>query len=238
MPVTLAPVSSLSPCFLEQPGERAHDVVIEGRGDLRQEFDDRDVAAEAGPDRAELEADRAAPPTTTSDAWAAVEGDGLVARDDRRPSNLRPGSSTGAEPVAMTKFSAVRRSVPEAAATETRVRRGERGLARRTATFRAFARAGDAADQLCHDRVLALHERGQVDRDAATLIPWAAACVRANTSCSDEWRSALLGMQPTFRQVPPSVARLSTSATLRPSCAARNAHDVPAGPRPDHHHIE
>ena len=56
-----------------------------------------------------------------------------------------------------------------------------------------------------------------------SLMPWAAACERAKTNCSEEWSSALLGMQPTLRQVPPRVPRLSMRATLRPSCAARNA---------------
>src|SRR5271157_3439961 len=39
-------------------------------------------------------------------------------------------------------------------------------------------------------------------------------------------------MQPTFRQVPPRVGRFSISATLSPSCAARNAHTYPPGPAP------
>ena len=40
---------------------------------------------------------------------------------------------------------------------------------------------------------------------------------------SDAWSIALDGMQPTLRQVPPSVSRLSAQAVLRPSCAARIA---------------
>ena len=45
----------------------------------------------------------------------------------------------------------------------------------------------------------------------------------------DRWNSslessiALLGMQPTFRHVPPSVRPFSTQATFMPSCAARIA---------------
>ena len=68
------------------------------------------------------------------------------------------------------------------------------------------------------------------------------ACIRARSSftasirmpCSAKWwlasskfsldcSSALLGMQPMFRQVPPSVSRISTHAVRRPSCAARIA---------------
>ncbi len=57
----------------------------------------------------------------------------------------------------------------------------------------------------------------------ASLMPWAAAWCLAKTNCSEEWSRALLGMQPTLRQVPPRVARFSTRATLRPSWAARKA---------------
>jgi len=40
------------------------------------------------------------------------------------------------------------------------------------------------------------------------------------------------GMQPTLRQVPPSVASFSTTATFMPSCAARTAQTYPPGPVP------
>ncbi len=45
----------------------------------------------------------------------------------------------------------------------------------------------------------------------------------ASSKSSDAWRSALDGMQPTLRQVPPRVSRLSAQAVLRPSWAARIA---------------
>ena len=66
-----------------------------------------------------------------------------------------------------------------------------------------------------------------------TLMPmpaksWAASA-KASLACS----SAFDGMQPTLRQVPPWVARFSTTATFMPSCAARMAHDIAAGPGAD-----
>jgi hypothetical protein len=45
----------------------------------------------------------------------------------------------------------------------------------------------------------------------------------ASSNISEDCSSALEGMQPTFRQVPPSVSRFSTQATFRPSWAARMA---------------
>src|SRR6201982_3265425 len=44
--------------------------------------------------------------------------------------------------------------------------------------------------------------------------------------------SALEGMQPTFRQTPPSAAPASTSTTFLPRSAARNAAVYPPGPAP------
>ena len=45
----------------------------------------------------------------------------------------------------------------------------------------------------------------------------------ASSNSSEACSSAFDGMQPTLRQVPPKVARFSTTATFRPSCAARMA---------------
>jgi len=56
-----------------------------------------------------------------------------------------------------------------------------------------------------------------------TLTPKAASPCPASWNFSEAWSSALDGMHPTLRQVPPSVARFSTQATFMPSCAARIA---------------
>ena len=56
-----------------------------------------------------------------------------------------------------------------------------------------------------------------------TLMPSPAKALPAASYISEACRSALDGMQPTFRQVPPRVARFSTQATLSPSWPARMA---------------
>src|SRR5262245_29276646 len=48
---------------------------------------------------------------------------------------------------------------------------------------------------------------------------------------SDERSSALVGMQPQLRQMPPRCSR-STTAVFMPSCAARIAATYPPGPLP------
>jgi hypothetical protein len=54
----------------------------------------------------------------------------------------------------------------------------------------------------------------------------------ASSNISDAYNSAFDGMHPIFRQVPPSVAFFSTTATFMPSCAARIAQTYPPGPVP------
>ena len=56
-----------------------------------------------------------------------------------------------------------------------------------------------------------------------TLTPWRARCALAWAYSSEVWSSALEGMQPTLRQVPPRVGVRSTQATFSPSWAARMA---------------
>ena len=57
-----------------------------------------------------------------------------------------------------------------------------------------------------------------------TSMPMRGEAVPGLLERSEACSSALDGMQPTLRQVPPKVARFSTTATFSPSCAARMAH--------------
>ena len=59
--------------------------------------------------------------------------------------------------------------------------------------------------------------------EPSTTMPWSASLCFVSSKFSEDCSSAFDGMQPTFRQVPPSVARFSTQATFSPSCAARMA---------------
>ncbi len=62
-----------------------------------------------------------------------------------------------------------------------------------------------------------------------TVMPWSARWCEVFSNSSDEASSAFDGMQPTFRQVPPSFSapagffHFSIQATVLPSCAARIA---------------
>jgi len=58
---------------------------------------------------------------------------------------------------------------------------------------------------------------------SATWMPWSFALWRICSNSSELSSSALLGMQPMRRQVPPSAGSFSMHAVLNPSCAARIA---------------
>jgi hypothetical protein len=71
-----------------------------------------------------------------------------------------------------------------------------------------------------------------------TMIPWGSRCSETFSYSSEDARSALEGMQPTLRQVPPSASspfaffQPSMHAVLKPSWAARTAAMYPPGPAP------
>src|SRR6185503_15275163 len=56
-----------------------------------------------------------------------------------------------------------------------------------------------------------------------TFTPSAPICLLTSSYRSDANSSALDGIQPTLRHVPPRLARFSTQAVFRPSCAQRIA---------------
>jgi hypothetical protein len=82
----------------------------------------------------------------------------------------------------------------------------------------------DAAGQLLHGGRLLAHQDGQVDLDASGLhAELGGGAMRHLLEHFRAVQQGLGGMQPTLRQVPPSVARPSAQAVFRPSCAARMA---------------
>ena len=134
----------------------------------------------------------------------------------------------------MTKFFAERVESCGAPPPATEIVSGETNAAVpvTTAILRALASWATPPTSLATTASFLLMAAGRSTSTEPSLMPCSAAWCRAKASCSEEWSSALLGMQPTLRQVPPRVGRFSTSATLRPSCAARNAQTYPPGPAP------
>ena len=80
----------------------------------------------------------------------------------------------------------------------------------------------DALGEFAHHLVLLRHHGGQIEFDLgldAELGEIGCASWKRSLACS----SALEGMQPTFRQVPPKLPRLSMQAVVRPSWPSRMA---------------
>ena len=83
----------------------------------------------------------------------------------------------------------------------------------------------DALGQPGDDLVLARLHLVHVEADGAPrrcVTPHSFACCATFSACACS-SSALVGMQPQIRQVPPSAFCFSTTAILSPSCAARMA---------------
>ena len=141
----------------------------------------------------------------------------------RCSSIVTPGSGVTSEPVAirMVRVASVR-SAPSAPVATTRPGAAMRPVPRTRSTLFFLNRKSMprvlSATALSFQAIIA----GRSSVTLSTTTPWRA---RWPTSAnfSDESSSALEGMQPTLRQVPPSVASFSTQATRMPSCAARMA---------------
>ena len=146
----------------EDAGEVADDVVVVGRDDFREKFDDGDVGAQARPDGAEFETDGA-----TADDHEflrdAGEVDGVVAGDDAGAVKFHErqldGRGAGRDDDVFGGEHFV--------ADFDRGRRGEARGAREDGDLTALGELGDAPDELRDDVVFFLQQRGEVEFDAA-----------------------------------------------------------------------
>jgi len=209
----------------EQAGEIPDDVVVVGGDDFGQEFDDGHVGAEARPDGAEFEADGAA-----ADHHELLrhgrEGDRLVAGDNGLAVKLherqlhRRGAGGDDDVLGGEAPRAVGGNGPY-----LDLGRGDEFcLAGDDGDLAGLGEEREAAGVPGDDLVLALEQRGQVDLDRTELDAVGGRMRLGEGEVLGRMEEGLARMQPTLRQVPPSVARLSMRATFRPSCAARNAH--------------
>ena len=91
----------------------------------------------------------------------------------------------------------------------------------------------DAFGEVADNLLLVGHQLLQIQFDLANFDAAVFKLVRRLGIKLELWSSAFEGMQPTFRQVPPSVPRFSTQAVFRPSCGAQIAmRTYPPGPPP------
>ena len=170
-------------------------------------------------------------------ARAAVGAGSLVDWSEvitRTPSTSMPGMARGTEPGADDRRPCPRSvwpstaTAPSAVSVPKPVDDGD---------LAPLEQAGQAAVQLVDDAGLALVRRGPVrlGRRRASLTPCSPACETVrNTSAACS--SALAGMQPRCRQVPPTFS-FSTIATVSPADAAYSAAAYPPGTAAEHHEV-
>src|SRR5262249_23749149 len=174
------------------------------------------------------------PPTTRSRDGTAGRPRAVAESQIRSPPASRPGRGMGEEPVATTACLKWR-GAGGASSRETRTV-GPPADPPRPATTpsprpRAPARlSSPGATRPIAAWVHALSRARSSLGGAYSMPAWrasAASWIRAARP-----RSALEGMQPTWRHSPPSGPRASTSTVSRPRSAARNAAAYPPGPPP------
>jgi hypothetical protein len=149
----------------------------------------------------------------------------------RRPSNAIPGRAAGLLPVAIRMRFVAWRSVRPSCVTST-----ASGPAIRPVPVRRVMPCflNSVATPPVSPRTTSSLRFIIAGRSSATSarMPCAAKRWDASENSSLESSSALLGMQPTFRHVPPSVGYFSIQAVFMPSWAARIAATYPADPDP------
>ena len=147
----------------------------------------------------------------------------------RSPSGSKPGIERGAEPVARITLSA-ETSWPSTATTPGRT---SRPWPLTIATLRRLSSPESPPTSLSTTPVVRVATRAQSGVKPPSplgMMPKSAAC-SAVRSTSAVCSSALAGMQPRLRQVPPTLSR-STNATDRPADAPYSAAAYPPGPPP------
>ena len=163
------------------------------------------------------------PPPITSSRFGMSASSSAPVESMTRGSSGRPGMRTDSEPAAMMHCSKPTTCfLPSASPHLDAPRRDEpcrcRGPLRPCAAWRGSRGRRSACRRPCSSTAqLRRHRSSAPNLMPCTAIDSASSMTLA--ACS----SALDGMQPTFRQTPPSCGQRSTSVTLRPRSAARNA---------------
>src|SRR5437588_3971860 len=172
-------------------------------------------------------------PITTSFLGASVNSSASVLLTIVLPSNFANGRSTGALPVAITMFFASISCVwPLEDLIETFP--GAVIVPKPSMTVTLFVFISDRTPVLNVFTTLSLRSCifARSARAPSTTMPCLAASFLTNIKWSVDVRSALLGMQPTLRQVPPISWSFSTRAVFNPSLPARIAAMYPPWPEP------
>ena len=162
-------------------------------------------------------------PTTSSRRGTSGSVSASVLCTMRRPSNVMPGSAAGLLPVAIsTRFACSRRGAPSPVTSTSWADTSRPTPAMRSTLFFLNSPSTPRVSSFTTCPLRAIIA-GRSSDTPATFTPCAAMPCAAISKCSLESSSALLGMQPTLRHVPPSDGYFSMHAVRIPNCAARIA---------------
>ena len=163
-------------------------------------------------------------PITSSFFGGSVKQSASVLLTIVLPSNFANGRSTGALPVAITMFFVSSSCVlPSDDLTETRPGAAIVPNPSNVVTLFVFMSARTPLVNVFTTLSLRCCIFPRSTCTPSNMTPCFSASFFANMKWSLEVNSALLGMQPMFKQVPPSSLSFSTSAVFSPSCPARIA---------------
>ncbi len=160
------------------------------------------------------------PPTTTRWPGTSSSSSAPVEVTMRSSSTSTPGSGTLSLPVAMT----IRLASYNVPPTSTLPAATMRPAPLSQAILFLLNRNSTPLTLAVTTSLLRSCMRSRSSFTPSTTMPWSFHECMVSWKFSLDCSSAFEGMQPMLRQVPPRVARFSTTATFMPSCAARIAH--------------
>ena len=201
-------------------------LAVDSGQDVVEKLDHRHLRAQPPPNRAEFEPDDAGARQRSASSAAAAKLKAPVEETIVFSSISTPGSRAKSDPVAMTiALVSMRGLIAVGALDDHAPGRGDATLAAHPVDLVLLEEIGDAVD-VGGDRrrPCASSSRRRSSFGGETTTPRAQDHAPPRRTFRMRSRSALDGMQPMLRQVPPSVFIFSTTATFMPSCAARIAH--------------
>jgi hypothetical protein len=215
----------LDAALAERALEQLAAALLLERDEVGERLDDGHLGAEGAPDRRELAADGAAP-RMTDRAGDGVHAQGVVAVDDAGVVDLETGDRAGHRAGRQQHVA----RLDGAALDLDGGRRHEAPWPCTTSILRLFTRPVRPLNRPSTTLSLYLLTPPMSTDSKVPLTPNCADSLMTST-VSAEWSSALVGMQPRCRQVPPTLS-FSTMTTVMPSSAARRAAAYPPLPPP------
>ena len=221
--VTLEPSMNLTPCFSRMRWN-CLTVSTSMPGRMRSRYS---TTVTSAPRRRQTEpSSRPITPAPTTIIFAGTLDSSSAPVEETTifSSMVTPGSGATSEPVAMTTFLVSRTCFePSSAVTSTLPAATIEPVPKKASTLFFLSRKATPCTLAPTVSSLCFIIAARSSLGLPTTTPSAPTSWATSSNTSEACSSALEGMQPMLRQVPPWVLRFSTTAVFRPSWAARMA---------------